>query len=814
MRFLFKVAITVFLVSLSAFCNAGELRLRYSKYPLSEVLVIIRDQTSLSLSFNQGELSKYKITVDSTFADGLSAIRFLVKEFPLNVNIVNGVIVISHKADANIIGGIISDKESGERLPFANILFDNRVYISDENGYFRLPAKDIEGLKFSFRYLGYRQLDTTLSPGTGSTICLKSTRLEIKELLFEDYETGKALQNGDQPGLIRINHAIAQYLPGNGDNSVFNLLRLMPGIRATGEPSGLSVWGSRPGESSVIFDGSRLFSMSGFNEQISSINPYMVKEIRLMKGGYGPQYGNQTGGIAEIVGINGNRTKPEFKLNLNNLTANIFGSVPVGKRATISAAYRQTYYGLYDVNILNPYGKRGANQASSAPGNGKSSGNNQESIYVTPDYNFRDANLKLSGDLSDNSHYYISLYGASDKFEYSISGDEFSLNAFDRNNQISASAGLDKNWKGGASSGIYFKYSALDNNSSKAVRLNRENYYTIDTDNIGTETGAKMRHSFSVLSINNIETGIGADNLSDVLNDSTSKENKFNFYINDRINLRKISFDLGLRGDMYKQKFYIQPRFSLKYNVLENLSLSASWGIYNQFLGKVPIIYDKIAPALIWKVLGEENYPVMGSVHSIISFSYSNKAWLISLEGYNKNNRGLTQIFRSGNLTSVENGQSVITGADLFLKWEKKGSQVFGAFSLAKMTETYDTKTVRTRSSNPLEIKFGALWNLNPFFLSASFVYGNGYVNTFGIGRYSNLGGEDYSRFDISATYSFKIKKSKFRTGLSVLNILNTSNAKTLDILPSPNKVGQNMFLNLYSESIPFTPTIYLEIDL
>ena len=151
MRFLFKVAITVFLVSLSAFCNAGELRLRYSKYPLSEVLVIIRDQTSLSLSFNQGELSKYKITVDSTFADGLSAIRFLVKEFPLNVNIVNGVIVISHKADANIIGGIISDKESGERLPFANILFDNRIYISDENGYFRLPAKYIEGLKFSFR---------------------------------------------------------------------------------------------------------------------------------------------------------------------------------------------------------------------------------------------------------------------------------------------------------------------------------------------------------------------------------------------------------------------------------------------------------------------------------------------------------------------------------------------------------------------------------------------------------------------------------------------------------------------------------------
>lgn len=813
MRFLFKAVITVFLVSLSIFCNAGEIRLRYSKYPLSDLLIFIRDQAPLSLSFNQGELSRYKITVDSTFTDGLSAIRFLVKELPLNVKIVNGVIVISSKADANIIGGIISDKESGERLPYANILFDNRVYISDENGYFRLPAKQTEGMKFSFRYLGYRQVDTTLSPGSGSTVYLKSTRLEIKELLFEDYETGKALQNGDVPGVIRINHAIAQYLPGNGDNSVFNLLRLMPGIRATGEPSGLSVWGSRPGESSVVFDGSRLFSMSGFNEQISSINPYMVKEIRLMKGGYGPQYGNQTGGIAEIVGINGNRTKPEFKLNLNNLTANIFGSVPIGKKATVSAAYRQTYYGLYDVNVLNPYGQRGAIQAS-GNSNVSNPGNNQESIYITPDYNFRDANLKLSGDLGDNSRYYISLYGASDKFKYSISGEEFSLDAFDLNNQISASAGFDKNWKDGSSSGINFKYSALDNNSSKAVRLNKENYYTIDTDNIGAETGVKIRHSFTVLSINNIETGIGADNFSDVLNDSTSKENRFYFYINDNINLRKLSLHLGLRGDVYNQKLYLQPRFSLKYNVLENLSLGASWGIYNQFFGKVPIIYDKIAPALIWKVLGRDNYPVMSSVHSIISFSYSSKEWLISLEGFNKNNKGLTQIFRTGNTNSVENGQSVITGADLFLKWEKKGSQVFGAFSLAKMNETYDTKVERTRNSNPLEIKLGALLNLNPFFFSASYVYGSGYLNSFGIGRYSNLGGEDYSRFDVSATYSFKIKNSKFRTGLSVLNVFNTSNAKTLDILPSPNKAGQNIFLNLYSESIPFTPTLYLEIDL
>ena len=106
--------------------------------------------------------------------------------------------------------------------------------------------------------------------------------------------------------------------------------------------------------------------------------------------------------------------------------------------------------------------------------------------------------------------------------------------------------------------------------------------------------------------------------------------------------------------------------------------------------------------------------------------------------------------------------------------------------------------------------------DLEPFRISGTYVYGKGYLNAFGTGRYSSFGADEYSRLDLSATYSFKIGRAGFRTGLSILNVLNTDNRKMLEIVPISQRGSQGggyTTLNLYAESIPFTPTLYLEIN-
>ncbi|MDD2425521.1 MAG: TonB-dependent receptor [Bacteroidales bacterium] len=831
----------LFYVSLSA----QEIRVTFKEKPLGEVLTYIRDNSTVSVSFDPVELNKYSITADTLFSDPRSAIIHLTAEFPLIVTEIDSVLVIYGKEEKGHVYGTVSDKTTGERLPNTAILTGGRRFFSDINGYFNiLPYRDDSNTpaKTTFYYLGYKVLDTLLPGGGPHSVKMDQIDLRLKEILIKGFRNGNALQTGERSGILRINPAIAHYLPGNGDNSVFNLLRLMPGVRAAGEPSGFSVWNSKPGESSVIFDEAKLYAMNGYNEQISAVNPFMVNEIKVYKGGYGPEFGNQAGAIAQITGIGGNKNKPELKLNINNLTANVFGSLPFSNNSVLAASYRQTYYELYNVNTLNPFGNRGNSAAAAENGNssagagngnfpvgsGNSSSwagtgngnpqnsNNREPIYITPDYRFRDANIRYSGDLKRGGRFFASFSAASDKFTYSLENEDNDIEASENNNQITFSAGIYIPSKRGSVTSISGNISMLDKSSDKIVRLKKQSsLFSIQTENSVEDGGLKVARSFGLFRGGNLDAGVEANYLSayeDNSNPEQSGRIKSSLFLNGKISLKGANISAGARGDLYRGNFYFQPRLSASYNFSDNFSVSGAWGIYNQFLGKVPVIYENVAPVMVWRILGEDGHPVTKSMHAIAGTSWSSRTLTFSLEGFHKRTEGISQVIITNSTPSVKNGFSEITGTDLFVKWESRGNQIFTSITAARATESYSD--TREYKYNPLEVKSGLIINLTPVWLSASYVYGDGYLNAYGTGKYSDLGSSRYSRLDISATYNFKIGKAAFRTGISILNLLNTENRKTLEVLTIPSEGGQSSSLqNLYSESIPFTPTLYLEIS-
>jgi hypothetical protein len=109
------------------------------------------------------------------------------------------------------------------------------------------------------------------------------------------------------------------------------------------------------------------------------------------------------------------------------------------------------------------------------------------------------------------------------------------------------------------------------------------------------------------------------------------------------------------------------------------------------------------------------------------------------------------------------------------------------------------------------EIKLAALINLDPFYFSANYVFGSG----FPAGIFSLSGYEDnynYSRLDASIIYKFLERKLKGETGISILNVLNTQNLKyeNFELIPA----FQTSSINIYTEAIPFTPTLYLKFSL
>ncbi len=524
------LSILVFLIFFSL--SAQKVHLVISGKPLNQLLIEMREKYNLQFSFDDKLLSQYKVEVNKKFTTPTKALEYLLRQFSLTYQKQEGVYVIypalavalnrertssSNKKSEYKITGLVSDKTNGESLPYASILINGYGTACDETGHFTYLTRQDSTFGLRISHLGYYQKDTVVSPGSKYVFRLEPASYRINEIVVSR-KVEKSLHTTELPGVIRANNQIANNLPGNGNASVFNFLRLMPGFLAAGEKSqDLVIWGCYEGQSQLSVDGYTLFGMKNFNDNISSVNPYMVKDIKMLKGGYGAQYGGRIGGMVDITGIDGNIYKPELKVNLNNLTVNALASTPVGKRSSLTAAFRQTFYNLYDMEKLNPFRKsdrtriennQNTDNSSNAPvqsdknisnqplpdyaQNIQSAGlnksvqpggqeiqNQSSAIYLYPDYVFRDANLKFSGKSLQGDSYYISLYGGMDRFNYSLedslNSSPFTIKANQKSIQWGASSVYNKLWTNGTLTAFKIAYSSLKttalNNNAHLCRV-------------------------------------------------------------------------------------------------------------------------------------------------------------------------------------------------------------------------------------------------------------------------------------------------------------------------------------------------------
>lgn len=789
--------------------SAQELHLVVKDKPLNDVLRSLH----VELSFDDNALSKYRITINRQFGNAEQAISFLLKDKPFQYEKINGVYVISPsvKPVQTILpvieekkyytySGNLTDAESGESLPYAYITTRDGIISTDETGYFTFRTERKGKLNIQAQYLGYVKRDTIITTGF-NLISLNPLAYTMDEVVINSVPSTMLIQSGGNPGEMRINHQVAKYIPGSIDNSIFNLMRMMPGVRASGEPSeDMIVWGSNMGESKITYDGYTLFGIKNYNDHIGSVNPYMVKDIRIMKGGYGSNQGGRIGAVTEITGIDGNFDVPAVKAAISNYTMNLFASAPLTKNLNISAAYRQTFYNLYN------------NEKVDFSGNG----NNPQSlsdVYIKPDYHFRDANIKLSGKAYRDDSYYISLYGADDRFKFSVGQpDEYDINASEKNRQYGGAASYKRVWENGSATKIVAAFSRLTSLLDNLAIVGNKKPTTEDVshlDNEVQEFSIKLNHDFYIGNRNKVQIGGEWQQYRVSLNDLCGELEKPTFYVNDNILLGKLSLNAGIRVDMpLNKKVYVQPRLSGSYKLSEELTATASWGLYNQFLTRTTYQYDESGFQTVWTMADSTFTKAM---HTTAGIAYSKNGFLVSLEGYHKKTKN-SQFFLDNIVYKIDN---TILGADLFAKKQIGNHTLYGSYSINSLS--------KPQNEMSHEIKIGGIGAFNPFYFSLSYVYGTGfaYISTGGHGHgqggeegghsseheHTNSSDETYSRFDISATYRTQIKKVRLQAGMSLLNVFGTKNIKYNYQISS-----QNNATNIFTKATPFTPTVFLEV--
>jgi len=816
---------------------AQEIRITASNQTLNKVLLELREKYDVELSFNGEDLSKYKVSLSRTFKTAQEAVAFLLQKLPFEFENISGVLVIyPKKVEIRVekpepkvyrISGRIMEKETEEALPFSNIMVNSTGIISDQNGNFLFSSIRDSVFRIKISHLGYLLEDTTifLSKSNISIYMTPSDQvleeIKVSDNLIEDF-----VNIGNEAACIKLNHKVTKYLPGSSDNSVYNLLRLQPGVLAAGEQSSdLIIWGAYAGQSRIIFDGFTVFGLKNFNDNISAINPLITKNIQLRKAGYDASYGDCVGGIVEISGNDGNAQKVHFNLGVNNFTVNSLLEIPIFRKSSLQIAYRQTYYNLYKdgFNLFkNVDSLRNLNVAD---------------IYIYPDYFFRDFNVKYTYKNDDNL-FYISILNGNDDFSYSFTTDreyrDIVKSAKETNHQLGAAIYWEKKLSDHFNANVTVSRSGL----SKDVSDKYDIYSTITEQLVNQrelivnneiwETKAKLQTIYRAKKAHTFETTFQlVDNTATITEDSVGissseiKQNEeyYTFGFKDVINFQNNSADIGFRASYlpYLDKPYIEPRISFSQGIGENLRYNLSWGIYNQFLVKSSVIDEYGNYRYVWTIADNEHVPVLKSYHNVAGLSFNHHNFSASIDAFYKTIEGITRYIRLPVLKyeGISKGNGMSYGFDFYTKYNFSGHTLWFSYTWSKSLEHFSYMKTQDYLYAPQdqrhELKIAAIVNLSPVFLSANYVFGSGFLeHPFMQQTLDNR--IPYNRLDVSATYKFLKNKNIGEFGVSILNVLNTQNQKfsNFDRIP----LTQISSTSIYFEAVPFTPTIFLKLNL
>lgn len=812
--------ICIFVCNFAYNSHSQIVKLDLQNQSLADVLEVLRLNHGLQFSANQALIKDCYVTEKKNYKSPKAALDALMQHCSLNYQNIGGVYVIFKKEQKNSpkipvsttvpkrpryqFKGQIFDTENREPLPFSTIQIHTAHLTSDVNGFFSYESKD-SLVAISISHLGYHLYHSKITAHKAHKINLIPAVTEIKEVVVKAFTPIKIINLGEEAGKIKLNHKIASSLPGTGNNSIFSLLRLQPGVLAAGEQNkDYILWGSYKGQSQILFDGITIFSTSSFIDHIDIINPLVIKDIEIYKGGYNAHIGDRVGGVVNITSQSGLIDSFYSHMNINNQAFSYSINIPLVKHSSLQAAFRITYPNFLDPNT---YRKNTFNR-----------------------YFFVDANLKYSIPFKNGDNFSFSFIGNFDQRKQNLDikekrKDYRDYKKTDRN-QVGSSLFYSKTWKKAGNTHFRTAYSRVETtfenefnySDNKFPQNNLDRYYS--TTNSISEFSARIEHFLPSTRYNNISFGLGViHNMSLFIQDTTGiklKDNyavgtRINSYVKDQINLGKFfSIQPGLRIDIpleSKNRIYWQPRITAIIKPHRRWKINLAYGIYNQFINENALIDDLGNHTYYWDV--GENLEPLQSRHYVAGFSCDYSFLTCNIEGYYKTTNNIRQFFRDangGNNIAYLDGVGRSYGIDIYLKTTFLKQKIWMSYTWSRTEECFTHTNCYQRALHDQrhEFKVAGIFDFSPFFVSLDYVFGSGFPDITNLTSEENT--QAYHRFDLAFFYKKNFKNLKLETGFSILNVFNTANIRYNSFANFPDNKTQ------YQAATPFSPTIFVNL--
>ncbi|MBO8130816.1 MAG: TonB-dependent receptor [Candidatus Marinimicrobia bacterium] len=546
------------------------------------------------------------------------------------------------------ISGYIVDKNSGETIQGVNIFIKNSNMgtVSDLNGFFLISGIKEGKYIVTFSHIAYEKCEIDINIINSSIflgkIELKPRVIQGEEIVVTARKEALISKETDI-STYQIDPAILQELP-QVNRDIFKMLRLSPSVTIADPISPqLYVRGSDPGENLVLLDEITIYNPKHFLSYEAIFNPYAIKDISFMVGGFDVEFGGRNSSILKITTRDGHKEKfmGEFSPSTNGVSGAIEFPLSHNTTAMISGRFTSdliTRFLMGSPNVLADYNL-------SILRKGEKSRFKFSSFYAR---DFMKWNIK---------HLLVYFPDEEENFNNFDESFKTSTTNFATGFQYSylLSSGLILNLK------TYYSSCFSENYSLLAVKTGEEEdedlnvFVNMESKFNNKVSDITLKPSITVFTVFNqiIKAGLEAkfynffNKYLYFAGSYLSKKQTYNInsiYLQDKISTSFLSFVMGYRLTTIENKNFIpERRFSLILD-LNPFNIKFSSGEYKQFLTTLNTTNEEFVQFLDYYVPIKNRKPI-ASYQNVLELEYEiSKLSKISISAYYKNMNRLYRI--------------------------------------------------------------------------------------------------------------------------------------------------------------------------
>ncbi len=592
--------------------------------------------------------------------------------------------LISFSADAQTgtVRGNIYEKESGNPVIYCNVQLSGTQYgaTTDLDGFFIIPNVPIGEYRLIATYVGYDSISAQVKIKANSIVYQALTMTESGINLGEVSISAAREQSRTTVNISQISVSQKQIkaLPSvGGEADIVQYLQVIPGIVSTGDQGGqIYIRGGAPVQNKILLDGLNIFNPFHSIGFYSVFETELIKNVDVLTGGFGAEYGGRISAIVDIKTREGNKARTSGFISGGPFVVKglIEGPIKKFKEGGSSVSYVFTAKkSLIENTSKSLYSYAAANDSIGLP------------------FTFQDYYGKISVNTSNGSR--INLFG----FNFTDAYKNPLLATIDW-----------KNAGGGANfhlipSGSNIIVDGLVGFSSYKVGIQEKDTEprTSDIDELSANVnftffGEKNEIKYG-LEMRSIRTNFEFVNPFGLRLAQEQNTTELGFYGKYRQIIGKVIIEPSIRTQYYSSlgAITLEPRLGVKVNISDHLRFKGAAGRYTQNILSTSNERDVVnlfngfltGPESI--VTGTDGKPVKNKLqisnHLVAGFEYDlTKHIQLNVEGYYKDFPQLIVVNRNKTDKSqadytVETGKAY--GIDFTFKYEVPGMYVWATYS-------------------------------------------------------------------------------------------------------------------------------------